>query len=112
MGVFFLHLRETENIEKPNADARPKINPVKVLLPVLLKAIMMTPIQAINIATHTLIEIFSFKNKKPNNAVINGIEARQSKVTAAVVFVIDHMNVIMAIPRPLPPIIPDKPILK
>ena len=60
----------------------------------------------------TFVVNFSFKNKKPNKAVINGIEARQSKVTAAVVFVMEHINVIMATPRPLPPITPDKPILK
>ena len=27
VGVFFLHLKETEKIEKPNAEARPKIRP-------------------------------------------------------------------------------------
>ena len=26
-GVFFLHLKETEKIEKPNAEARPKTRP-------------------------------------------------------------------------------------
>ena len=58
------------------------------------------------------IEIFSFKNKNPNKAVINGIAARHSKVIAAVVLVIDHINVIIAVPRPIPPIRPDIPTLK
>ena len=112
LGVFFLHLKETENIEKPNDYARPKINPAKVLLPVLLKAIIITPIQAINIAAHTLIDIFSFKNKKPNNAVINGIAAKHKSVTAAVVCVIDQIKVIIAVPNPIPPIRPEIPTLR
>ena len=48
----------------------------------------------------------------PSKAVINGIAARQSKVIAAVVLVMDHINVIIAVPKPIPPIIPDIPTLK
>ena len=71
---------------------------------------MIIPTVATNIAIQTLIEIVSFKNKKPNNAVIKGIAARHSKVIAALVCVIDQINEIMAIPRPAPPINPDNPI--
>ena len=60
---------------------------------------------------HLLI-FFLLKNKKPSKAVITGIAAKQSKVTAAVVLVIDHINVIIAVPNPIPPIKPDQPILK
>ena len=37
----------------------------------------------------TFTEIFSFKNKKANNAVKKGIAAKHNKVIAAVVFVIE-----------------------
>ena len=47
------------------------------------------PTVAINIDTQTFKEIFSFKNKKPSNAVKKGIAAKQSKVIAALVFVIE-----------------------
>ena len=59
-----------------------------------------------------MIEIFSFKNRKPSSAVIKGIAAKHNKVTAAVVLVIDQIKVIIAVPKPTPPIIPDIPILK
>ena len=52
----------------------------------------------------------SRKNKKPNKAVINGIAARQRRVIAAEVLVIDQINVIIAKARPVPPIIPEMPI--
>ena len=42
---------------------------------------------------------------------MNGIAARQRRVIAAVVFVIDQMNVIIAAAKPMPPIIPETPIL-
>ena len=70
------------------------------------------PIQAMLIATQTLIEISSFRNKNPKKAVIKGIEAKQSNVMAAVVLVIDHIKVIIAIPNAIPPITPEIPILK
>ena len=41
------------------------------------------------IEIQTFKEIFSFKNKKANNAVKKGIAAKQSNVTAALVFVIE-----------------------
>ena len=50
----------------------------------LPKAIIIMPIEATNIAIQTLIDIFSFKNKKPNNAVIKGIAAKHNNVIAAV----------------------------
>jgi len=112
LGVSFLHLNETENTEKPNAEAKPNIKPVNDPKELLSKDMIIMPIDAINIAIQTLIEIFSFKNKNPNNAVINGIAAKHNKVVAAVVFVIDHINVIIAVPKPMPPITPERPIFK
>ena len=55
--------------------------------------------------------MLSFKNRNPNSAVMKGIAAKHNKVTAAVVFVMDHIKVIIAIANPAPPINPDKPIL-
>jgi len=52
------------------------------------------------------------KNKKANKAVKNGIAAKHNKVIAALVLVIENIKEIIAIPRPDPPIKPDKPILK
>ena len=111
-GVSFLHLKVTEKIEKPIEEIIPKMRPNKDAFSVLPEAIIINPIVAMMIAIQTLIDIFSFKNKKPNNAVKNGIAAKQSKVIAALVFVIEYINVIMAIPSPVPPIMPDTPILK
>ena len=111
-GVSFLHLKVTEKTEKPIEEVIPNIRPNKELFSVLPKAIIIIPIVAMTIAIQTLTDILSFKNKKPNNAVKNGIAAKQSKVMAALVFVIEYMNVIMAIPSPEPPIIPDIPIFK
>jgi hypothetical protein len=88
-GVSFLHLNVTENIEKPIDEVIPKIKPIKELFSVLPKAIIIIPIVAIPIAIQTFKDIFSFKNKKPKRAVKKGIAARQSKVTAAEVFVIE-----------------------
>ncbi len=48
------------------------------------------PIVAIAIDIQTFVEILSFRNKKPNKAVINGIADKQSRVIAAVVWVIDQ----------------------
>ena len=111
-GVCFLHLNETEKTEKPTAEVKPKSNPVSDPKLILSKDMMPTPTVANIIAIQTLKDIFSFKNKKPNKAVINGIEAKHNKVIAAVVFVIDQIKVIIAHPRPMPPIIPEIPILK
>ena len=112
LGVSFLHLNETEKIENPNADARPNIKPLidpKEELPI---AMITTPTDATNIAIQTFADIFSFKNKKPNKAVIKGIAAKHNNVIAAVVFVIDQIKVIIAVPSPIPPIVPDIPIFK
>ena len=51
-------------------------------------------------------------NKVANNAVIKGIAARHNNVIATVVLVIDQINVIIAVPRPIPPSNPENPILK
>ena len=111
-GVSFLHLKETEKTENPIADTRPKIKPNRVFFSLLPAAIMAIPIVAIPIAVHTLKEIFSLKNRKPSKAVINGIAAKQRRVIAAVVFVIDQINVIIAVPSPIPPTMPEIPILR
>ena len=111
-GVSFLHLKETDKTENPTAESKPNINPIKELLLVSPNAINVIPVAPIIIEIHTFVDTFSFKNKKPNNAVMTGIDAKQSKVTAAVVLVIDQIKVIIAVPRPIPPINPDQPILK
>ena len=111
-GVSFFHLNETEKIENPRADAKPYIKPFSDPIETLSNAMIATPIDATNIAPQTLGLIFSFKNKKPNNAVIKGIADKHNKVIAALVLVIDQINVIIAVPRPTPPIIPAIPILK
>ena len=54
-----------------------------------LIAIINIPSAAIIMDNHTFIEIFSFKNKNPNKAVIKGIAAKQSNVIAAEVLVIE-----------------------
>ena len=112
LGVCFLHLRLTEKIEKPSADTNPNIRPIKEFFSVLPTAMIIIPTVAISIDNQTFREIFSFKNKKANNAVKKGIAAKHNKVTAAVVLVIDQIKVIIAVPKPTPPIIPDIPILK
>ena len=88
-GVSFLHLKVTENIEKPIDEVNPKIKPMNDFSPELPTAIISIPAVAMIIEIQTLKEIFSFKNKKANNAVKNGIAAKQSNVTAALVFVIE-----------------------
>ena len=111
-GVSFLHLKETEKTENPIAESKPNSNPINELLLVSPNAINVIPVPPIIIAIQTFVDTFSFKNKKPNNAVMTGIDAKQSNVTAAVVFIIDHIKVIIAVPKPTPPINPDQPILK
>ena len=111
-GVSFLHLNDTENIEKPKADTRPKTKPMNELFPSLPKLIIKIPIDAKDIEIHTPRAILSLRNKKPSKAVIKGIAAKQSNVMAAVVWVIDQIKEIIANPRPEPPITPEIPILK
>ena len=111
-GVLFLQRNVTENIENPTAETNPNINPGRVFFSVFPKAIMLIPKAATKIAIHTVVEIFSFKNKKPKRAVMKGIEAKHNNVTAAEVLVIDHIKVIIAVPRPIPPIIPEIPTFK
>ena len=111
-GVSFLHLKETEKIEKPIEEVIPKTKPTKEFFSVLPIAIITIPTVAIKIDTQTFKVILSFKNKNASNAVKKGIAAKHSKVIAAVVFVIEYMNEIIAIPSPDPPKIPDLPIFK
>ena len=111
-GVSFRHLNVTEKTENPIDEIIPNIKPINDPFSKSPKAIIIIPTADTIIDIHTLIEMFSLRNKKPSNAVINGIAARQSKVIAAVVLVIDHINVIIAVPRPIPPIKPDIPTLK
>ena len=85
----------------------PKIRPTTDAFAVFPNAIITIPTVAINIAIQTFIEILSLKNKKPNNAVKKGIAAKHNKVTAALVFVIEYINEIIAIPKPVPPITPE-----
>ena len=92
-GVSFLHLKVTEKIEKPIEEVIPNIRPNKELFSVLPKAIIIIPIVAMTIAIQTLTDILSLKNIKPNNAVKKGIAAKHSKVTAALVLVIEYINV-------------------
>ena len=88
-GVSFLHLSDTEKTEKPIEAVRPNTNPIKDFSLVLPSAIINIPAVAMIIEIQTFKEIFSFKNKKANNAVKNGIAAKQSNVTAALVLVIE-----------------------
>ena len=88
-GVSFFHLKVVEKTAKPTEERSPKTKPTKVFWPVLSMAIITIPTAAIDIATHTFIDISSLRNIKPSNAVIKGIAARQSKVTAADVFVME-----------------------
>ena len=111
-GVSFFHLNDTEKIENPIDEVIPNIIPNKEFFSVLPSAIIIIPMVAIIIAIQTLIDIFSFKKRKPNNAVKNGMAAKQSSVIAALVLVIEYINVIIAIPRPQPPIAPEIPIFK
>ena len=111
-GVSFLHLKLTEKIENPNADAKPKIKPGREFFSELPKAITTIPNAATNIEIQTVREIFSLKNKKPNKAVMKGMAAKHKRVTAADVFVIDQIKVIIAVPSPIPPTRPETPTLK
>ena len=88
-GVSFLHLKVTENIEKPIDDVIPNIKPTKEFFSLLPVAMIIIPTVAIKIDIQTFKEILSFKNKKANRAVKKGIAARHNKVIAALVFVIE-----------------------
>ena len=111
-GVSFLHLKVTEKTENPNEDVIPNTNPINELFSLESIAIIANPIDAIIIAIQTFNETFSFKNKKANNAVKKGIAAKHSNVTAALVLVIEYIKVIIATPKPDPPMTPDNPIFK
>ena len=112
LGVSLRHRNETEKTENPTADNKPKNSPNKDVLLEPPIDIIIIPTVAIRMANHTFIEIFSFKKIKPSIAVINGIAAKQSKVIAAVVLMIDHINAIIAMPSPVPPTMPEIPIFK
>ena len=87
----------------------PKRKPNKEFFSVFPTAIIMIPIVARIIDTHTFIEIFSLRNKKAKIAVKKGIAAKHNRVTAAVVFVIEYIKETIATPSPQPPINPDLP---
>ena len=110
-GFSLRYLKLTENTANPIEDVIPKTNPIKDASDVLPTAIIPIPIVAINIDIQTFKEIFSFKNRKASKAVKNGIAAKQSRVIAALVFVIENIKEIIAIPSPEPPIKPEIPIL-
>ena len=112
LGVSVLHLKVTENTENPIDESIPKIKPITELDPELPNAIIMIPTVAIKIEIQTFKDIFSLRNKKAKSAVKKGIAARQSKVIAADVLVIEYIKLIIAIPNPVPPIIPEYPILR
>ena len=112
LGVSFLHLKLTEKIEKPIEEVIPKINPIIELFPELPKAIIIIPIVAMIIEIHTFNDIFSFKKRNANKAVKKGIAAKHNSVIAADVLVIEYIKVIIAIPSPVPPIIPETPIFR
>ena len=109
-GVSFFHLKLTEKTAKPTADANPSTSPITLFFSLFPNDIITIPMAAIPIAIQTLMDILSFKNKKPNNAVMKGIAARQRSVTAAVVLVIDQINVIIPVAKPHPPDRPEIPI--
>tara|TARA_B100001094_G_scaffold154763_1_gene149744 strand:- start:24 stop:428 length:405 start_codon:yes stop_codon:yes gene_type:complete len=111
-GVSLRHLKETENTENPTEDVIPKTNPIIVFWLSVPIAIIAIPIVAIIIDIQTFKVIFSLKNKKANKAVKKGIAAKHNKVIAALVFVIENIKQIIAIPRPEPPMRPEIPILK
>ena len=110
-GVSFLHLKVTENTEKPIEDVIPKAKPISEFFSVFPKAIIIIPMVATIIEIQTLSVIFSFRNKKASNAVKNGIAAKHNKVIAADVFVIEYIKEIIATPSPHPPSNPDLPTL-
>ena len=112
LGVSFLHLKVTEKTEKPTDEVIPKINPTREFSSLFPKAIIIIPTVAIMIDIQTLTEICSFKKINAKSAVKKGIAAKHNNVIAAVVFVIEYMKEIIAIPRPVPPIIPELPIFK
>ena len=109
-GVSLLHLNVTEKTEKPTEEVIPNINPAKEFFSLFPSAIMTIPIVAMKIEIQTFKEIFSFKNKNANKAVKKGIAAKHKSVIAALVFVIEYINEIIAIPKPTPPKSPDLPI--
>jgi len=111
-GVSLRHLNETEKTEKPTDEVIPKTNPINEVSELLPIAIIPIPTEAIIIDIQTFKEIFSFKNKKANNAVKKGIAAKHKRVIAALVFVIENIKQIMATPSPEPPTKPEVPILK
>ena len=88
-GVSVLHLKVTEKTENPIDESIPKTKPTTELLSELPNAIIIIPTVAIKIDIQTFNEIFSFRNKKARSAVKNGIAAKQSKVIAAEVLVIE-----------------------
>ena len=99
----YLHLKVTEKTEKPIEEVIPKISPNKEFFSVLPKAIIIIPTVAINIATQTFNEIFSFKNKKPSKAVKKGMAAKTKQSNCSTSICNGVNKEIIAIPSPEPP---------
>ena len=62
-GVSFLHLKVTENTEKPIEEVIPKRKPISEFFSVFPNAIIKIPIDAMMIDTQTFNVIFSFKKR-------------------------------------------------
>ena len=88
-GVSFFHLKVTEKIEKAIDETTPKTKPSNDAFSEFPNAIIINPIAARKIEIQTLKVIFSLRKRNPNRAVKKGIAAKQSNVTAALVFVIE-----------------------
>ena len=101
LGVSFLHLSETENIEKPIEEASPKIKPIKEFFSVLPIAIIIIPIPPnhCKIALHNSIplgvnskfemivepvvvipDILSKKASVIDNSIVDNIKCRDPKI--------------------------------
>ena len=89
LGVSFLHISETENIEKQTVEDKPNRKTINEFFSLVSIAIIANPNDAITIDIHTFNETFSLRNKKANKAVKKGIAARLSKEIAAFLIVIE-----------------------
>ena len=85
LAKFHCVLVVDEKTENPSAEISPNTKPNNEPFSKSPIAMIKMPIVAIAIDIQTLVEILSFRNKKPNKAVINGIADKQSRVIAAVV---------------------------
>ena len=94
LGVSFLHLRLTEKIANPKDESIPKTKPNNELVLVLPIAITAIPIAEMVIDIHTLIEIFSLRNKQLNiNDVYNYSTYSSGKIKNINISVIGYENI-------------------